>query len=265
MGDSKHEPSLLFLVECLDLEPVRVFRKARQQVLKVLYDPIHVLLGRWSPRRIWRPRRLRSNWIFRITRLRGAVEYLGATRRATYVLALAPVWVASGVLFLSLWPWHPAAEHLAVLGLLGITLVELCLYGLQDSIHLFLLAWQIKPGALAGSKALEQKRQAGLWPLSFDQIWQALIERHGKQSGTKQMIDLLKLSQKYGHQKLRDAIELALATGCYDTAAVRHLLDGDELRHVSCEAIDVGYLERYARPLPAMHEYDQLLSGGVRQ
>jgi hypothetical protein len=89
-----------------------------------------------------------------------------------------------------------------------------------------------------GSKALEQKRQAGLWPLSFDRIWQALIERHGKQSDTKRMIDLLKLSQKYGHQKLRDAIESALATDRYDTAAVRHLLDGDELGHISCEAID---------------------------
>ena len=122
-----------------------------------------------------------------------------------------------------------------------------------------------KPGALAGSKPLEQKRQAGLWPASFDRIWQALIERHGKQSGTKQMIDLLKLSQKYGHQKLRDAIESALAIGCYDSAAVRHLLDVDELRHVSCEAIDVGYLECYSRPLPAMHEYDQLLSAGVTQ
>ena len=43
------------------------------------------------------------------------------------------------------------------------------------------------------------------------------------------------------------------------------MLDEDELRHVSCEAIDVGYLERYARPLPVMHEYDQLLSGGVNQ
>ena len=82
-----------------------------------------------------------------------------------------------------------------------------------------------KPGALAGSKPLEQKRQAGLWPSSFDRIWQALIERHGKQSGTKQMIDLLKLSQKYGHQKLQDAIESALASGCYDAAAVQHLLN----------------------------------------
>ena len=37
-----------------------------------------------------------------------------------------------------------------------------------------------KPGALAGSKPLEQKRQAGLWPASFDRIWEALMERHGK-------------------------------------------------------------------------------------
>jgi hypothetical protein len=35
------------------------------------------------------------------------------------------------VLFLSLWPWRPAAEHLVVLGLLGIILVELCLHGLH--------------------------------------------------------------------------------------------------------------------------------------
>jgi hypothetical protein len=77
------------------------------------------------------PLGLQSNWIFRISELRGTAEYLRATRRATYVLALAPVWIASAVLFLSLWPWRPAAEHLVVLGLLGIILVELCLHGLH--------------------------------------------------------------------------------------------------------------------------------------
>ena len=97
-----------------------------------------------------------------------------------------------------------------------------------------------KPGALAGSKPLEQKRQAGMWPPSFDQIWQALIERHGKQSGTRQMIDLLKLSQKHGHHKLQEAIESALANRCYDAAAVQHLLNAEDLQHTSCEAIDVG-------------------------
>ena len=119
-----------------------------------------------------------------------------------------------------------------------------------------------KPGALAGSKPLEQKRQAGLWPPSFDRIWQALIERHGKQSGTRQMIELLKLAPKHGQPKLQEAIESALAGNCYDAAAVRHLLNADELRHLSCEAVDVGVLERYARPLPVMHEYDQLLTAG---
>jgi hypothetical protein len=122
-----------------------------------------------------------------------------------------------------------------------------------------------KPGALAGSKPLEQRRQAGLWPPSFDQIWQALIERHGKQSGTRQMIDLLKLCQKHGQQKLQAAVESALANHCYDSAAVQHLLSAEDLRHTACEAIDVGALERYTRPLPAMHEYDQLLTRGAAQ
>jgi hypothetical protein len=120
-----------------------------------------------------------------------------------------------------------------------------------------------KPGALAGSKPLEQKRRAGLWPASFDRIWEALMERHGKQSGTRQMIDLLKLSQKHGQQKLQEAVESALSSSCYDAAAVQHLLNAEDLRRTECEAIDIGTLERYARPLPVMLEYDQLLSAGV--
>ncbi len=43
----------------------------------------------------------------------------------------------------------------------------------------------------------------------------------------------------------------------------RDVARADELRHRSWEAVDVGALERYARPLPVMHEYDQLLTTGV--
>jgi hypothetical protein len=120
-----------------------------------------------------------------------------------------------------------------------------------------------KPGALAGSKPLEQRRQAGLWPASFDRIWQALMEGHGKQNGTRQMIELLKLAPSYGQAKLQEAIESALASQCYDPAAVRHLIHADELRHSRCKAVDVGALERYARPLPLMNEHDQLLMAGA--
>jgi hypothetical protein len=56
------------------------------------------------------------------------------------------------------------------------------------------------------------------------------------------------------------AVESALSSSCYDTAAVEHLLNAEDLRHAVCEAIDIGVLEKYARPLPAMLEYDQLLA-----
>ena len=122
-----------------------------------------------------------------------------------------------------------------------------------------------KPGALAGSRPLEQQRQAGLWPASFDVIWQSLMERHGKSAGTKQMIDLLQLAKQQGHSRLREAIETALATGCTDAAAVEHLFHTRDLNRVPCAAIDIGSLERYQRPLPVMNEYDQLLmAGGMR-
>lgn len=119
-----------------------------------------------------------------------------------------------------------------------------------------------KPGALAGSRPLEQQRRAGLWPRSFDEIWQALITRHGKQNGTRQMIELLQLTKEVGRDRLRQAIETALETGCTDTAAVQHLLQTTDLNRPICEAMDIGSLERYQRPLPVMNEYDQLLGVG---
>ncbi|MGH9398662.1 MAG: Mu transposase domain-containing protein [Terriglobia bacterium] len=141
-------------------------------------------------------------------------------------------------------------------------------YGRQQQVlelEHYLDVLERKPGALAGSTALDQQRQAGLWPASFDRIWEALRARQGKQNGTRQMVGLLKLGQQYGRGKLREAVEAALEAGCTDAAAVEHLLRQDELRRCGCEAIDVGGLERYTRPLPVMTEYDQLLTwGGAR-
>jgi len=48
-----------------------------------------------------------------------------------------------------------------------------------------------KPGALIGSKPLAAWRQRGLWPQSYDQLLAQLIERHGKPSGTRQMVQVL--------------------------------------------------------------------------
>jgi hypothetical protein len=79
------------------------------------------------------------------------------------------------------------------------------------------------------------------------------------------MVDLLKLSREFGRDRLRIAIETALETGCTDPAAVQHLIHTHELNRPPCEAMEIGFLERYQRPLPVMNEYDQLLAmGGVR-
>jgi hypothetical protein len=74
------------------------------------------------------PHMLNANWIFRMTETRNLREYLSAVRRSLAVIALAPAWLFLAVLFLSRWPTLPVAGHLVVLGLVGMTVVELCLY-----------------------------------------------------------------------------------------------------------------------------------------
>jgi len=109
-----------------------------------------------------------------------------------------------------------------------------------------------KPGALAGSKPLEQQRQAGLWPVCFDTFWMQLKEWHGKQNGTKEMIELLMLGKEHGRKELQQAVERCLSLKCSDVAAVRHLLNTESWQRPVCEPIDIGSLNRYERPLPVM-------------
>jgi transposase len=122
-----------------------------------------------------------------------------------------------------------------------------------------------KPGALAGSTALAQWRQAGRWPESFDQLWRALNLRHGKQHGTRQMIELLQLGSGDAWSQLRAAVDQALLLGCHDVAAIRHLMLHGQSDRPTVEAIDIGHLARYERPMPVMSGYDQLLSSRLSE
>jgi hypothetical protein len=74
------------------------------------------------------------------------------------------------------------------------------------------------------------------------------------------MIELLVLGKRHGWERLQQTVEKALALGCTDAAAVRHLLTNSDLVRPRTEVLDVHGLERYERPLPQMNEYDQLLS-----
>jgi len=73
------------------------------------------------------PITLGANWVFRITELWPPKAYLAAVRCTLLMAGVAPVWAASGALFFFLWPWRMAAEHMLVLTLIGLILVELCL------------------------------------------------------------------------------------------------------------------------------------------
>ncbi len=123
-----------------------------------------------------------------------------------------------------------------------------------------------KPGAFAGSKPLDQWRRAGRWPNSYDQFWNGLMKRHGRQDGTRAMIELLQLGRRLGSARLQRAIESALRLGCADAAAVQHLMATDGLVHQRPSLLlEVGSLLRqYERPLPEMHVYDHLLVGAGR-
>ena len=85
-----------------------------------------------------------------------------------------------------------------------------------------------KPGALAGSTALEQWRAQGKWPASFDRLWEELKKRRGKQDGTRAMIELLLLGRTHGYDALRNAIDKTVAIGCMDVSAVVLLLNGHD-------------------------------------
>ena len=117
-----------------------------------------------------------------------------------------------------------------------------------------------KPGAFAGSKPLAQWREAGRWPACYDELWDRLRARHGKQNGTRAMVAVLSLGREFGHDRLRAAVASTVSLGACDVAAVRYLLTEAGLHKARPDLVDVGALARYDRPAPSLSGYDDLLT-----
>ena len=117
-----------------------------------------------------------------------------------------------------------------------------------------------KPGAFAGSTALMQWRQQQRWNDPHDRLWQALNARHGRQNGTRLMVEVIGLGRQHGYDRLQDTIERALALGCSDVEAIRYLLLESRLERSRPEALHLPELMEYDRPLPSCGDYDRLLS-----
>ncbi len=120
-----------------------------------------------------------------------------------------------------------------------------------------------KPGALRGSKPLAEWRAQGRWPASYDQLWELMAGKQGRQAGARAMVAVIRLGCEFGYAKLEAGVVEALELGCTDVAAIRHLLMSDQLQHAAQETIEIGALAAYERPLPTMIEYNQLLSAGI--
>jgi transposase len=120
-----------------------------------------------------------------------------------------------------------------------------------------------KPGALAGSKPLEQWRRQGRWPASYDRLWQRLKERKGQQPGTREMIELLKLGSQQGWDRLERVVTEAIRLECWDAAAIQYLMSAEREASKRADPMELGSLSRYERPLPEVIHYDQLLAGEV--
>ena len=75
------------------------------------------------------------------------------------------------------------------------------------------------------------------------------------------MIEVLLLGREHGYQPLRQAIEQALSFGGSDVAVIRYLLERERMeQRAPVVALEVGWLERYERPLPTLQDYDRLLA-----
>jgi transposase len=125
----------------------------------------------------------------------------------------------------------------------------------------YLDALSRKPGALAGSTALAQWRAQGRWKEPHDQLWRNLNIRHGRQNGTRAMIEVILLGREHGYERLEQTIRKALELGCSDAAAIRHLLLASELERKQPEPIDASAFLQYDRPILPLTNYDSLLSG----
>lgn len=119
-----------------------------------------------------------------------------------------------------------------------------------------------KPGAMANSTPLAQWRQAGRWPECLDRIWKQLEERHGKSGGTREMITLARAGSGSGWERLIAAVEEALRLGVSDAAAVLHIMNMPDAEERKRYAIALAEeLAQFERPMPALDEYDLLLTG----
>ena len=89
--------------------------------------------------------------------------------------------------------------------------------------HYLELLWR-KPGALQAARPLQQARERGGFPETYERLWAALRERYGEAEGARQILAVLMLHRQAPVDEVHTAVGLALEHGSYDAGAVSLLL-----------------------------------------
>ncbi len=147
----------------------------------------------------------------------------------------------------------------------------------------FLEVLLAKPGALAGSEALDQARRQGTFTAAHEAFWSAARAAQGESEGTKTLVHVLLLHRHLQHPDVVAGIRAALAIGSCTAdvvalearkAAQTHgrsptvtakavspdLPDALDSQVASLSAHRAVRLPSDVRPLPALDRWDQLLN-----
>ena len=135
-------------------------------------------------------------------------------------------------------------------------------HGHQAQLDHYLEILAHKPGALAGSKALAQERERGLWPAAYDQLWRAIATRYGPSIAAQQMVDVLMLCRDKGPERVQQAVRQALASGAHDGQAVAVLVRRPEREIPAVLDGLASHLNTVGRAVPDLSSYDNLLTQG---
>ena len=126
----------------------------------------------------------------------------------------------------------------------------------------YLEALTRKPGALPGSIALTQAKDAGLFTPTHQSYWDAARRAGGDSAGTKALIEVLLAHRTLPREALLCAMELAVEQSMLDPQAVivsaRHLAD-----RPPAPVIPIASVAKYDRPAPGLSQYDALIRKAI--
>ena len=119
-----------------------------------------------------------------------------------------------------------------------------------------------KPGAFPGATALAQAKASGTFTPSHQRYWDAVRRARGDGPGTRSLVEVLLAHRTVPAHLLTEAMDRAVAADMLNHDVV--LIDARRAaaRHVA-PVVPIGELDRYDRPVPSLHGYDDLLTAAA--